>query len=72
MTSSPEHDDDDHDASDLRQDYPGGRPVGHHPPPEREDDLRGHAREALPYDEAPAEGHLAPDSDWEDLPPADS
>ncbi len=43
MTSSPEHDDHDgSEASDLRQDYPGGRPVGHHPSPEREDDPRGH------------------------------
>ena len=76
MTSTPNHDDHDgtaerSDKSELRQDYPGGRPVGHHPSPEREADLRGHAREAQPYDEAPAEGPLAPETDWEDLPPVE-
>lgn len=72
MTSTPHDEPEGSEESELRQDYPGGRPVGHHPSPEREDDLRGHAREAQPYEEAPAEGHLAPDSDWEDLPPVDS
>ena len=70
MTSPPNHQPD-HADSELRQDYPGGRPVGHRPSREREHDLRGHAREAQPYDEAPADGHLAPERSWEDLPPAD-
>ena len=51
------------DGIDLRQDEAGSRPVGHRPSQERQDDLRGHDREAQPCDEAPAEGHLNPESD---------
>lgn len=46
---------------DLRQDKPGSLPTGVRA--SRRDHLRGHSREAAPYEEAPAEGHLAPGSD---------